>query len=96
MRDLRALVRRPRITEKGTILKEKSNQLIFEVDRSANKVEIGLAIEKIFNVKVLNVRTVNCLGKNRRLGRIVGRRSDWKKAYVTLAAGQTVEFFEGV
>jgi len=52
-------------------------------------------VEKLFEVKVLKVRTTNCTGKNKRMGKILGRRSDWKKAYVTLAPGHSVEFFEG-
>jgi large subunit ribosomal protein L23 len=95
VKDLRQVVRRPLITEKGTLLKEQTNQVIFEVDRRANKVEIRQAVEKIFKVKVLSVHTLNVDGKKKRVGRILGRRSDWKKAYVTLAPGQTVEFFEG-
>ncbi len=95
MKDLRQVVRRPLITEKGTVLKEQGNQVVFEVDRRANKVEIRQAVEKIFKVKVLSVHTLNVEGKKKRMGRIMGRRSDWKKAYVTLAPGETVEFFEG-
>ncbi len=95
MKDLRQVVRRPLITEKGTLAKELNNQLVFEVDRRSNKVEIRQAVEQVFKVKVLKVRTVNLEGKKKRMGRIQGRRSDWKKAYVTLAPGQTVEFFEG-
>ncbi|MFZ5586663.1 MAG: 50S ribosomal protein L23 [Thermodesulfobacteriota bacterium] len=95
MKDLRQVVRRPLITEKGTLAKETGNQLIFEVDRRANKIEIGRAVEELFKVKVLKVRTLNFDGKDKRVGRITGKRSDWKKAYVTLAPGQTVEFFEG-
>lgn len=95
MKDLRQVIRRPLITEKGTLAKEANNQLVFDVDRRSNKVEIRQAVEQVFKVKVLKVRTVNCEGKKKRLGRIMGRRSDWKKAYVTLAPGQTVEFFEG-
>ncbi|MBI5523350.1 MAG: 50S ribosomal protein L23 [Desulfarculus sp.] len=95
MKDLRQVVRRPLVTEKGTLAKEANNQLIFEVDRRSNKVEIRQAVEQVFKVKVLKVRTVNCEGKKKRLGRILGKRSDWKKAYVTLAEGQSVEFFEG-
>lgn len=95
MKDLREVIRRPLITEKGTILKEDNNQLLFEVDRRANKVEIRQAVEKLFDVKVLDVRTVSLKGKNKRMGRIMGKRSDWKKAYVTLAEGQSVDFFEG-
>lgn len=95
MKDLRQVVRRPLITEKGTLAKELNNQLIFQVDRRSNKVEIRQAVEQMFKVKVLKVRTVNCEGKKKRMGRIMGKRSDWKKAYVTLAPGQSVEFFEG-
>lgn len=95
MKDLRQVVRRPLVTEKGTLAKEANNQLLFEVDRRSNKVEIRQAVEQVFKVKVLKVRTVNCGGKKKRLGRILGKRSDWKKAYVTLAEGQSVEFFEG-
>ncbi|CAO0820048.1 50S ribosomal subunit protein L23 [Desulfarculales bacterium] len=96
MKDLRQVVRRPLITEKSTLAKEANNQLVFDVDRRFNKVEIRQAVELVFKVKVLKVRTVNCEGKKKRIGRILGRRSDWKKAYVTLAPGQSVEFFEGV
>lgn len=95
MKDLRQVIRRPLITEKSTLAKEVNNQLVFDVDRRSNKVEIRQAIEQVFKIKVLKVRTVNCEGKKKRLGRIMGRRSAWKKAYVTLAPGQTVEFFEG-
>ena len=95
MKNLRDVIRRPLITEKGTLAKELANQLVFEVDRRSNKVEIRQAVESVFNVKVLGVRTANFQGKKRRLGRILGRRNHWKKAYVTLAPGHTVEFFEG-
>jgi large subunit ribosomal protein L23 len=95
MKDLRSVLKRPLITEKGTRVKEASNQLIFEVDNRATKVEICQAVESIFKVKVLGVRTLNFKGKAKRMGRQLGRRRDWKKAYVTLAPGQSVEFFEG-
>ena len=95
MKDLRQVVRRPLITEKGTLAKETSNQVVFEVDRRANKIEIRNAVQELFKVKVLDVRTLNIEGKDKRMGKITGKRSDWKKAYVTLAPGQTVEFFEG-
>jgi len=90
------IIRKPIITEKSTIQKEKDNQLTFEVDRKANRVEIRHAIEKIFNVRVKKVRTVQMKGKVKRVGRILGKRRDWKKAVVTLAAGENIEFFEGV
>ncbi|NVM23882.1 MAG: 50S ribosomal protein L23 [Desulfobacterales bacterium] len=90
------IIKRPLITEKGTIQKEANNQLTFEVDRGANKVEIRRAVEKIFNVRVLDVRTMQMKGKTKRFGRTMGRRRNWKKAMVTLAKGEHVEFFEGV
>jgi large subunit ribosomal protein L23 len=85
----------PLITEKGTLVNETSNQVVFRVRRSANKDEIRKAVESFFKVKVKSVHTVNLLGKRRRTAKSVGKRSDWKKAYVTLAAGQTIDFFEG-
>ena len=90
------IIRRPVITEKGTIQKELNNQLTFEVDRRANRVEIRHAVEKAFNVRVEKVRTMQIKGKVKRLGRSMGRRRHWKKAVVTLAEGQNIEFFEGV
>jgi large subunit ribosomal protein L23 len=95
VKDLKSVLQKPLITEKGTIAKEDSNQLVFKVDRRANKVEIRRAVEEAFEVKVLKVRTANFSGKKKRMGRYLGRSSDWKKAYVTLAPGQTVDFFEG-
>jgi large subunit ribosomal protein L23 len=85
----------PMITEKGTLLNETSNQVVFRVLRTANKDQIRRAVESFFKVKVKRVHTVNVLGKRRRVGKSVGFRSDWKKAYVTLAEGQTIDFFEG-
>ena len=90
------IIRRPIITEKGTGLKDENNQLVIEVDQKSNKSEIKKAVERLFKVKVLAVRTQNRLGKPKRLGRSVGRRRHWKKAVVTLREGDRVEFFEGV
>ena len=90
------MIRRPLITEKSTIQKEMNNQLAFEVDRRANKIEIKKAVERIFKVQVDDVRTMNYQGKKKRLGRNEGRRRHWKKAVVTLKPGQKIEFFEGV
>jgi large subunit ribosomal protein L23 len=90
------ILKRPLITEKSTIQKETNNQLTFEVNRKANKVEIRRAVEKVFNVRVVDVRTIQMKGKVKRFGRILGKRQDWKKAIVTLATGEHVEFFEGV
>lgn len=85
----------PLITEKGTLVNETGNQVVFRVRRDANKDEIRRAVEGFFKVKVLRVRTVNLLGKTRRVGRSLGRRPNWKKAYVTLAEGQRIDFFQG-
>ncbi|OEU52593.1 MAG: 50S ribosomal protein L23 [Desulfobacterales bacterium C00003060] len=90
------IVKRPMITEKSTIQKETNNQFSFEVDRKANRVEIRHAIERIFNVRVVKVRTMQVKGKVKRVGRVLGKRRDWKKAIVTLAGGENIEFFEGV
>ena len=96
MRDPRTIIVRPLITEKGTSLKEQANQYLFEVAKGANKIEVKQAVEALFNVRVLDVRTISVKGKRRRLGRFVGRTPDWKKAVVTLKEGQSIEFFEGV
>ncbi len=88
------IIRRPLITEKTTRQKEEG-QYAFEVAGNANKVEIQKAVERLFKVKVLNVRTSHVLGKIKRLGRKSGKRSDWKKAIVTLREGDRIEFFEG-
>jgi large subunit ribosomal protein L23 len=90
------ILKRPVITEKSTSQKEANNQLTFEVDRKANKVEIRQAVEQVFKAKVVGVRTIQMRGKVKRFGRTVGKRRNWKKAVVTLAPGERVEFFEGV
>ena len=90
------IITAPVITEKGTFVNETGNQVVFQVRNDANKLEIKHAVERLFKVKVLKVRTSNMLGKMRRVGRSIGRRPDWKKAYVTLAAGQRIDFFEQV
>jgi large subunit ribosomal protein L23 len=84
------------VTEKSTLQKEDSNQLSFEVAKTANKVEIARAVESLFKVKVADVRTMRVTGKNKRRGRVLGKRRDWKKAIVRLAPGARIEFFEGV
>jgi len=90
-----AVVQGPIITEKGTLVNEQGNQVVFRVHPRANKVEIRQAIEALFKVRVEKVRTSRQLGKLRRVGRHLGRRPDWKKAYVTLAEGSRIDFFEG-
>ena len=94
--DPRRIVRRVLITEKGTVLRELRNQYIFEVARTANKIDIKRAIEQVFSVKVDHVRTQQLRGKVRRTGRFVGKRSDWKKAIVTLKPDQKIELFEQI
>jgi large subunit ribosomal protein L23 len=89
------VVQGPVITEKGTMLGEQGNQVVFRVHPHANKIEIRHAIETLFKVKVIKVRTSQLLGKIRRVGRHHGRRPNWKKAYVTLAEGNRIDFFEG-
>ena len=89
------VVQGPVITEKGTLVNEQGNQVVFRVHPRANKVEIRHAVETLFKVKVEKVRTTRQLGKIRRVGRHSGRRPDWKKAYVTLAEGNRIDFFEG-
>lgn len=90
------IIKRPVVTEKTNIQKEAANQVTFEVDRKANRIEVRRAIERIFNVRVANVRTMQVRGKFKRRGRILGKRRDWKKAIVTLRPGERIEFFEGV
>jgi large subunit ribosomal protein L23 len=90
------VIKRPLITEKSTIQKESANQITFEVDRKANRVEIKKAVEDIFKVKVASVRTLQVMGKFKRRGRILGKRNDYKKAVVRLMPGERIEFFEGV
>ncbi|MFI5396083.1 MAG: 50S ribosomal protein L23 [Candidatus Binatia bacterium] len=96
MKDLHRVIASPLITEKGTLVNEQGNQFVFRVRPEANKVEIRRAIEMLFKVKVEKVHTLNYLGKNRRVGRSAGQRPCWKKAYVTLAEGQRIDFFESV
>lgn len=96
MNNHRVIVR-PLITEKSNTLKDSSNVIAFEVAPRANKIEVKRAVEELFKVKVAEVRVFNVHGKVKRLGRNVGRRPDWRKAYVRLAPGEKApEFFEGV
>lgn len=90
------VLRRPILTEKSNLQAEYLHRYSFEVDTRANKHQIKDAVEQVFHVKVLAVNVVSVRGKQRRLGRIEGRTPDWKKAIVTVAAGQTIQFFEGV
>jgi large subunit ribosomal protein L23 len=95
MKDLYGIIKRPLITERGTHLKETQNKYFFEVARSANKVEIRQAVEALFRVHVTSIHTISLKGKKKRMGRFLGKRSDWKKAVVTLKPGDSIEFIEG-
>jgi large subunit ribosomal protein L23 len=95
MKEVQKIIRRPLVTEKSTRQKEEGRQYAFEVDPDANKIEIQHAVEHLFKVKVLQVRTSNALGKLKRVGRKFGKRPDWKKAIVTLKEGDRIDFFEG-
>lgn len=90
------IIRGPVVTEKTTLQKELNNQVTIKVDKNANRVEIKNAVEKNFNTKVQQVRTIQVKGKVKQRGRIIGKRKDWKKAIVTLMPGQRIDFFEGV
>ncbi len=94
--NLTDVIRRPLITEKTTIQREDGRTIVFEVAAGANKVEIKQAIERLLGTKVASIRTAIAHGKVKRQGRFVGRRSDWKKAYVRLRDGEKMpEFLEG-
>ena len=103
------IIKRPLLTEKGTKLRDTGGRLpgtvtedevmpkvFFEVAYAANKIEIRQAIEALFNVKVADVNTQIVRGKEKRVGRFIGRRQNWKKAIITLHKGNKIEFFEGV
>ena len=94
MKESRQVVLRPLVTEKATALKDDRNQVSFQVALDANKVDIRRAVEAIFKVKVTNVRTQVVFGKEKRMGRFVGRRPSWKKAVVQLAPDNKIELFE--
>ena len=90
------IIIKPLDTEKTRIQKEISNQISFQVARSANRIEIRKAVEQLFKVRVMSVCTMQMKCKKKRRGRIVGKRKDWKKAIVRLMPGERIEFFEGV
>ncbi|MEJ2200215.1 MAG: 50S ribosomal protein L23 [Desulfuromonadaceae bacterium] len=93
MKPLHQIIKRPLVTEKTSLQKEVSQIVAFEVSRDANKVEIKQAVEKAFDVKVKSVNTALIAGKVKRVGRQFGKRSNWKKAYVTLEEGSNIDFF---
>jgi len=109
MRDAQSIIKRPLLTEKSSRLRETggaadrpaegdtyAQQVVFEVARDANKIEIRSAVQTLFKVTVTGVRTSVVRGKQKRVGRFSGRRPSWKKAFVTLKPGDNIEFFEGV
>ena len=96
MKQAYKIIKRPVITEKANLSKEGNNQMVFEVATYANKVEIAKAVEELFDVKVVKVRTQTQIGKRKRLGRFIGYTPKWKKAVVTLREGDSIDFFEGL
>ena len=95
MSEHRTIIEKPVITEKATALRE-SNKYVFRVDRRANKIQIRQAVEAIFNVHVKSVRTVSVPSRPKRQGLFLGRQAGWKKAYVTLRAGDSIEIVENI
>ena len=89
-----SIIKKPHVTEKTSLGSDSTNTVAIVVDRDANKIEIKQAVESLFKVKVDGVRTVNVAGKVKRVGKNFGKRSNWKKAYVTLQKGQSIDFFE--
>jgi large subunit ribosomal protein L23 len=96
MRAPHEIVKKPLVSEKGQRLRTAGNHYLFEVAPDANKIEIRRAVEKLFSVRVKSVRTLIVRGKDRRVGRRIGRQANWKKAVVTLRPGENIELFEGV
>ena len=96
MKDIYAVIKKPIITERSAYLKERGNKIIFQVDVNANKRDIKKAVEKVFNVNVMDVNTLNVKGKVKRFGKSFGKRPDWKKAIVTLKEGDKIELLEGI
>ena len=109
MRDAQTIIKRPLLTEKSARLRETggaaashaegdtyAQQVVFEVARDSNKIEIRRAVQDLFKVTVTEVRTLVVRGKVKRVGRFNGQRPSWKKAFVTLKPGDNIEFFEGV
>jgi large subunit ribosomal protein L23 len=89
-----SVIKKPHVTEKTSLGSDTTNTVSLVVDREANKIEIKQAVETLFKVKVADVRTVNVAGKVKRFGKTSAKRSNWKKAYVTLQEGQSIDFFE--
>ena len=98
MSNANQIIRRPLVTEKSTMMREDDgNTIAFEVDPKANKIQVKNAVEELFSVKVAEVRLFNVRGKQKRMGRNVGKKRDWRKAYVRLKKGEKApDFIEGV
>lgn len=93
MKPLHQIICKPLVTEKANLLSEAESVVAFEVNRSANKIEIKRAVEQAFNVKVKSVNTMLQRGKVKRVGYNIGQRNNWKKAYVTLEEGHSIDFY---
>jgi large subunit ribosomal protein L23 len=93
--DIYSIILSPLVTEKATLVSGTGNQVVFRVRPNAGKFAIKNAIETLFKVKVKKIRTIQYLGKTKRVGKSIGRKSAWKKAYVTLSEGDRIDFFEG-
>ena len=90
------VIRRPLITEKTTVIRDEDRTIVFQVAMDANKIDIRRAVEKLLGAKVQSVRTSLAHGKMKRQGKFIGRRSDWKKAYVKLREGEKLpDFLQG-
>ena len=96
MKSPEEIVLRPIVTEKSNMLQEQGNQVVFRVAKNANKIDIRKAVEQLFNVKVVSVRTYRTPSRWRRVGKNLGKRPSWKKAVVRLRDGDKIEFFSGV
>jgi large subunit ribosomal protein L23 len=94
--NLHEIIRKPLVTEKSNIGREEENVVTLAVDPRANKHEISRAVEELFDVSVVEVRTMRMPRKTRRVGKYMGRKPEWKKALVRLAEGQSIEFYEGI
>jgi large subunit ribosomal protein L23 len=94
--NLHDVIRRPLVTEKSTVGRETANLVTLAVDPRASKYDIKRAVETLFSVEVVTVRTLRIAPKLRRVGKNQGRKPEWKKALVQLAEGQSIEFFEGM
>jgi large subunit ribosomal protein L23 len=88
------IIQKPCLTEKGMMLQELNDQVVMKVARNAAKPEIKLAVEELFNVKVTKIQTINMPGKQKRVGRHIGHTAKWKKAVITLAEGDKIDFLE--